>query len=102
MNQPNLFPDDRYEPPHVRHSSTSKAAAKDIKPSAATLRSKLWSWLMAHGPATDEEMQLGLPMGQNTQRPRRVELVRMGKVIATGNKSKTKSGKQAIVWQAVI
>jgi hypothetical protein len=49
--------------------------------------------------ATDEELQQALSLQGNTLRPRRRELQLMGKVLATGVKRPTASGRQAIVWQ---
>jgi hypothetical protein len=49
--------------------------------------------------ATDEEMQLGIPMAPSTQRPRRVELARRGMVVEAGVR-KTTSGRNACVWKA--
>ena len=87
--------------PYQKHSETSKAAADEIKPSAGTQRHTLYGWLYEHGPATDEQMQDGIPMTANAQRPRRVELVRMGLVRDSGEKRKTRSGRSAVVWEVV-
>lgn len=87
-------------PPAQSHSATSRAAADSIAPAAGTLRYKLLAWLREHGPATDEQMQLGVPMTASTQRPRRCELVAAGYVIATDETRATSSGRQAVVWRA--
>lgn len=99
MSQNNLFDE---LPPHQRHSDTSRQAAGDIKQDAGTLRRQVYKWLAGqpHG-ATDEEMQRGIPMAQNTQRPRRVELCKSSMVIDSGKKRKTSSGRLAVVWIAV-
>lgn len=55
-------------------------------------------YLREYGPSTDEEMQSGIPMGANTQRPRRVELVNKGMVADSGNTREGSSGKLAVVW----
>ena len=103
MKQLNLerMVEDILTAPYQKHSETSKAAAKEIEPDAGTQRHKLFGWLYDHGPATDQEMQEGVPMDPSTQRPRRVELVRMGIVRDSGEKRKTRSGRQAIVWEVV-
>ncbi len=49
--------------------------------------------------ATDEEMQLGIPMNPSTQRPRRIELVEAGLVEDSGERRKTRGGRSAIVWR---
>jgi hypothetical protein len=47
---------------------------------------------------TDEEMQAKTGMNPSTQRPRRCELVEMGKVRDSGSTRRTKSGRKAVVW----
>jgi hypothetical protein len=84
--------------PYVRHSETSRAAADAMAPHVTPLQQKVMDFLREHGPATDEEMQAGIPMGANTQRPRRVELVAKGRVIDSGKTRTGTSGKQAVVW----
>jgi hypothetical protein len=48
--------------------------------------------------ATDEEVQVQIPMPANTQRPRRIELVRRGLVVDSGRTRRTASGVAAVVW----
>jgi hypothetical protein len=43
-------------------------------------------------------MQELIPMGANTQRPRRRELELMGLVVDSGNRRLNASGKLAVVW----
>lgn len=87
--------------PYQKHSQTSKLAAEEIKPEAATLREQVYQALKDIGPMTDEEMQDLLDMNPSTQRPRRIELQRAGWVEGTGSKRLTKSQRQAVVWRAV-
>lgn len=87
-------------PPAQRHSETSVAASKAAEPNSGTQRAIVLAWLKLHGPATDEQMQVGLSMNPNTQRPRRIELMRAGKVYQDGE-SVTKSGRSASLWRAV-
>lgn len=89
-------------PPFQAHSETSRAAAVEIKPDASSLRRKVLAYLEERGKwgATDEEMQRGLDMPPNTQRPRRVELVTAGSVEDSGRQRKTLSGRNAVVWVA--
>jgi hypothetical protein len=91
------------EPPCQRHSVTSREAADAIKPDASELRRRVLAYLRGRGEdgATDEEMQTGIPMVPNTQRPRRVELVEMGSVVDSGRKRRTRSGRNAVVWVSV-
>ncbi len=102
--------------PFVRHSSTSKDAAEQIKPNAGTLRAKVLEYLQSiqgfiysetfkdagsYGGATDEQMQRCIPMEASTQRPRRIELVAAGLVRDSGRKAQTSSGRKATVWEVV-
>ena len=88
--------------PAQRHSPTSKAAAVRMEPVAGTKRAVVLAFLRrCPAGATDEQMQTGLPMGPNTQRPRRVELVRAKLVKDSGVTRTTSGGDQAVVWVAV-
>lgn len=89
------------QPPAQRESETSVEAAALVKPIVGTLRRKLYDWLVAHGAATDEEMQDGIPMKASTQRPRRIELCAAGLCRDTNTTRKTAAGREAVVWKAV-
>lgn len=80
------------------HSDTSTAAAEAIAPTAATLRMAVFGVIAARGNATDEEIQIELGIPGNTQRPRRVELCEAGRVVDSGIRRRTKSGRLAVVW----
>lgn len=84
--------------PAQEHSETSVSAAKDIAPSAATLRARVLELLRTRA-MTDEEVQTVLEMNPSTQRPRRVELVESGLVRDSGTKRQTRSGRLAVVWE---
>lgn len=90
----------QYELPFQKHSETSQAAAISIAPDANNLRAAVLRYIAGRGDdgATDEEVQDALEMNPSTQRPRRVELVRMGVVEDSGRRRKTKGGRQATVW----
>lgn len=82
-------------------ADTSQAAAAAVKPKKAEAdRARIVEYLRnQHGAgATDEEMQHDLSMPPNTQRPRRVELVKDKRVADTGGRRETRAGKRAIVW----
>jgi len=87
--------------PYVRHSKTSKRAADSLSGKAVTKDLyRVLQFLRWSGPATDQEIQDGIPMEQNTERPRRIELVRSGFVADSGKTRKTRSGREATVWEA--
>lgn len=88
------------QPPHVA-TSTSEAAAQEIKPSAQTLRQRVLHYLATNGPSTDERIAHDLGMNPSTQRPRRIELVRSGHVQASLQPGRTSSGRAAIMWEVV-
>jgi hypothetical protein len=52
------------------------------------------------GGLTDEEQQNLLKMNPSTQRPRRRELQKAGRIRDSRRKRKTASGARAIVWVA--
>ena len=77
-----------------------------IEPDAKTLRAEVLEFIRSQARgATDEEQQDGLGMDPNTQRPRRVELLKpkhgLPLIYASGTR-KTKSGRSATVWHAVV
>lgn len=89
--------------PYQRHSRTSAAAAQRIEPKTGTKRALVLAFLRGRGAAgaTDEEMQQQIPMGSNTQRPRRVELVAGRLIKDSGRERNTTGGDAAVVWVAV-
>ena len=87
-------------PPAQRGSPTSEAAATLIAPTAGTLRAQVLAHLRERGSAgaTDEQMQIALAMNPSTQRPRRIELEKLGLVLRTAQTRKTASGRDAVVF----
>ena len=87
--------------PYQQHSDTSRLAAAAIEPKSGTLRRAVLDFLRCRGDvgATDEEMQTALAMNANTQRPRRVELLRAGLIRESGQLRRTGAGRDAVVWR---
>ena len=87
-------------PPSQPHSQTSQQAAGGIRGRTNVLRQQVLAYLDHQGAlgATDEEIQEALGLNPSTQRPRRVELVREGKVGDSGERRPTRSGRSAVVW----
>ncbi len=81
------------------HPDTSVAAAYKALGRSGTCRRRIM-YALNMSAMTDEEMQFHLRMSPNTQRPRRLELVRMGMVVATELRRRGMSGASSIVWQA--
>ncbi len=85
------------------HPETSKKAAGRILPASGTQRSRVLVKLQTVAPEgrTDEELQAALDMNPSSQRPRRVELVEQGWIEDSGDRRKTVSGTDAIVWRYI-
>ena len=91
-----------YQPPAIRTSATSVAAAEAIAPNAASLRLRVLEAIRARPEGlTDEEGQTLLGMEGNTYRPRRRELEKAGRVKLSLGTRLTRSGRAAAVWVAV-
>lgn len=89
------------QPPSVRASRTSAAAADGIRSGSARLRQQVLDLLRASpGGLTDEAIQGQLEMNPSTERPRRVELVALGLVVDSGRVGRTASGRSAVLWVA--
>lgn len=82
--------------------TTSAAAAVSMSERAVTLRQMVFEAIEAAQDLglTDAEIQDLLEMPGNTQRPRRIELLQMGRIQTLGNTRPTKSGRSAVVWVA--
>jgi hypothetical protein len=85
--------------PFVRHSQTSLDAARELQGKTTKL-ALVYKEIVCRGKegATDEELQVDLGMSPNTERPRRVELVRGGFVVDSGMVRKTQASRYAVVW----
>jgi len=83
------------------HGDTSHGAASNVFLKTGGARRRVLEALAhALAVATDEELQDWLDMSQNTERPRRVELVQLGYVEDSGARRKTRSGSNAVLWRA--
>jgi hypothetical protein len=84
------------------HPDTSHAAAEAIRLRTGTARHRVMEMIALTLPwgISDEEMQTQLAMSPNTQRPRRVELVRAGYVKDSGERTVTQTGARSILWIA--
>lgn len=85
--------------PAQSHSATSLQAAAAIQPRTGPLQAKVLDYLRDHPDgATDEVIGAALAMDGNTLRPRRRELELSGRVVDSGRRGVTRSGRQAVVW----
>lgn len=86
-------------PPHNRQR-TSRAMAEKIGPIRfGSMKQRAMELLMRQGPMTDDEMQVSLGMGSQSQCPSRLSLVAAGLVRDSGSVRKTRCGNDAIVWE---
>ncbi len=75
--------------PYQRHSATSRDAAILVSEKPTKIvqdRQKILAMVRRSGPMTDREIQAALEMPGDTERPRRIELVRAGWLIDTGER----------------
>jgi hypothetical protein len=68
------------------------------------LRALVLEYIREQGPAgsTDDQLEEVFPNSGTPPRCRRVELVRLGQVMASGRTRPTRSGHAATVWVAVL
>lgn len=90
------------EAPYVRNSETSKAAAEAVRPALAFLEEKVLDAIKAaggKGMTCDEcERATGLPHQTASARYRGLE--QRGLIRRTDDKRPTRSGRNAVVYQA--
>ena len=86
--------------PYQGHSTTSERAAQEIAGSADSLRRMVLTNIQAFGPISDEELQIRCGMNPSTERPRRIELCKLGLVRKSGLQGKTRSGRACTLWVA--
>ena len=86
----------------VGHTATSRKAFLDVYPKTGTQRRRVLDFVQGQGGygATDEEIQAGLNMSPNTERPRRVELVEGGWLVDSKQNRLNSAGHECIVWRA--
>ncbi len=82
------------------HSTTSERAAQEIAGGAASLRRKVLDFVQSNGPSSDDEIQEALSINPSTERPRRIELCKLGLLRDSGLCGKTRSGRSCVLWVA--
>ena len=86
--------------PYQGHSTTSERAAQEIAGTVDTLRRRVMLFIQLNGPSSDDEIQQALSINPSTERPRRIELVKLGLVRDSGLQGKTRSGRACTLWCA--
>ena len=119
MNQKPLFPDEPTDKPPDGKSDesrpkpsraaipdsgtdTSRAAGEQITPVAMGQVARVFHLIAGRGDegATDHEIQAELGMTGDSERPRRWTLQRSGLVRDSGQRRKSPTGRDVIVWVA--
>jgi hypothetical protein len=108
MNQLVLFGSTRTRsqsetnPPRVAGSATSHEAADAIRPAVSEQCRRVFEFIASRGVigATDAEIQAGLALPGDSERPRRVWLEQRGHIRDSGLKRLTEAGRPAVVWRA--
>jgi predicted ArsR family transcriptional regulator len=77
----------------------SRQAQVLAEPNAASQRERVFAYISVNGPVTDEKIAEGLLMNPSTARPRRLELVRAGRIRPALQTQETKSGRNAVAWE---
>jgi hypothetical protein len=114
MKVATLFPDDeihdtaddwkggtRTDPvPYNNGTLTSQAAAESVRLCVKSQAARVWGFIDSQGEhgATDKEIQAGLQLDGNSQRPRRVWLMRNGFVKPKGTPCEHAVRERSIVW----
>ena len=93
-----LFPPAHHNAP----AGTSVFAAVKIAPVAPNIRERVFDFIRESGPngATDDEGEAALGMKSQSYTPRRRELAKSGRVVDSGQRRQTSTGRSAAVWVA--
>lgn len=86
--------------PHKRGSETSKAAAGKMTTAATTQAARVYAFIVQRGleGATDQEIQDGLGLTGDSERPRRRGLQKIGLINDSGKTRKSPAGRDSVVW----
>lgn len=98
--QDTLFDLEQQAPPPFSNDTTSREAAESIRQDASVLRELVYRDIRQSGARgrTDEEIQDALGLSGNTERPRRWELAKADRIVESGERRLTRSGRRAAVW----
>lgn len=86
------------KPPFVAGSDTSEGASESMEGSAATLRASVLRHITS-AESTCDEVEVALGLRHQTASARVRELALMNKIVNSGKRRKTSSGRLAIVWR---
>ena len=88
--------------PRVEGCDTSEAAAESMRPTASTLRARVLRIIRERGSlgATCDEVEWVSGLRHQTASARVYELRKRSRIVDSGRRRKTRSGRNAIVWVA--
>lgn len=89
-------------PPFVHSSSTSKMAAQSVAGTSAALRESVFTFINQNHGATCDEVEKNLGLRHQTASARIRELVKQGRLIDRGKQRKTRSLRNATVWEVAV
>lgn len=100
--QPSLFADRYPDTPGYVNRDTSKEAAQRIEPETSVLRRRILGELQVRGTfgATCDELEQAMDLSHQTASARIREMNLKGSIVDSGNRRKTRTGRNAIVWVA--
>ena len=89
--------------PYTPDSDTSREAAESVAEVAGKIRRQVYNYIVSCGDdgTTDDAAEQALDLKHTTYTARRGELVKQGLVRDSGDRSKTRSGRNAALWVAV-
>lgn len=88
------------DPPYVAESETSAEAAASVAPVTGDLRNMVLNHIRRSGGATCDECEVALELAHQTCSARVTELRKLGLIVDSGQKRKTRSNRNAAVWEA--
>jgi predicted ArsR family transcriptional regulator len=80
---------------------TSRLAAESMVDEAATQREIIYNWLLTRGGMTADKLDQELGLRVTSAGRRLSELEAVGRVAKTERREMTRSGRWAIVWEAI-
>ena len=79
--------------------ATSDAAAASIGTDVGRLRALVLGYIQTRGGLTCDEVELASGLSHQTASARINDLHRLGRIVDSGDRRKTRSGRNAIVWR---
>lgn len=86
-------------PGYVRHSDTSYQASKSIAPQVGKIALQVYEQINCWIGATCDEIEANTGLSHQTASARMRELALMGRIRKAGERRKTRSGRNAEVWE---